>query len=102
MSAAPIRALWMPDRQAHRADAYRGSVFFWRDKDHVAKLCACCPCGCGAFVWIDMAMDGAADQPPAPYTWNGSPTEPTVTPPLRLDCGWAGSLTDGYWIEAAP
>lgn len=90
-----IRSILYRDRREHRQARIPGSIAF-DGVNGERKLWFVCPCGCGDFARITVAI-GA--KPPSPsWQWNGSETEPTLHPSVhQLNCGWHGWLRDGYW-----
>lgn len=89
-----IRAIHFNDRDAFVAQALPGSVHFDLLND---AMWAICPCGCGARIRLAVGREVKPATSPS-WLWNGSLTEPTLSPSVnRLECGWHGWLRDGYW-----
>lgn len=92
----PVRAILYRDRGAFREAALPGSYAF-DGVNGVRAMWFCCPCGCGSFARIVVAL-GAKPAASPSWAWDGSETEPSLTPSInQLNCGWHGWLRDGYW-----
>ena len=92
-----IRALEYKDQREFRQARVPGSVYFGREVDGTTPFWFCCPCGCNDFSRIPIGQNVKPDISPS-WRWNGSFTEPTLTPSVRqLNCGWHGWLAGGYW-----
>lgn len=98
----PLRALAYADRRAHRRDLLPGSLWFTDPGDSaVSTLWFVCPCGCGHVSKVACGVEHRPNIGAPAWRWNGSVTEPTLDPSLRLACCsvhvW---LRDGYWERA--
>ena len=98
----PLRAIAFRDRAGLKG-APPGAVYF-TDRGHgaVSHLWFLCPCGCGTFRKITVGLDHRPAHVVQSYSWNGSITEPSLRPAIRLAAqegckGWHGQLRGGYW-----
>lgn len=91
-----VRAITFPDHVGFRATDLPGAVHFDLVSEHLAMWFRC-PCGCGALARIRVGHGVKPEGSPS-WNWNGSITDPSLTPSVnQLGCGWHGWLRDGYW-----
>lgn len=100
---APRRAIHFPDRRQHRETKVSGSFWVSTEEQGVdVSFWFVCPCGCGQFRRITVGHWFKPKTSGASWHWNGSLTEPTLSPsvncaPVDACHGWHGWLRDGYW-----
>jgi hypothetical protein len=91
-----IRAIRYRDHREFRQAAIPGSVYFDVTSDPAA-MWFFCPCGCEGPSRIPVGRNAKPVISPS-WSWNGSLSEPTLSPSVHnLLCGWHGWLRDGYW-----
>lgn len=93
-----IRAIHFPDRAAFADKRLPGS--FWLSApdadDGLQRFWYCCPCGCGRTAPL-LVGNGFKPVNGPSWNWNGSASEPTLTPSVNHKGHWHGWLRGGYW-----
>lgn len=96
-----LRALWYRDDDEFELRRHPGS-FMLHDREiaGMSELDYFCPCGCGLrnrlLVGEGFKPGGARPS----WRWNGSRSDPTLTPSVQVAGHWHGWLEDGYWRTA--
>jgi len=94
-----IRAIEFPDPAEFRRKALPGSFHadLTQGGPGGAAFWFFCPCGCDGPSRIVIGLRVKPSVSPS-WAWNGSTSEPTLSPSVRqLNCSWHGWLRDGYW-----
>lgn len=96
-----LRAIHFPDQAEFNQAALPGSLHFIPilPSEPTQTLLYFCPCGCGH---QGALLVGNATKPSLSpsWSWNGSLTEPTLSPSVNHVGHWHGWLKSGYWTEA--
>jgi Family of unknown function (DUF6527) len=92
-----IRAIHFPDKRKFREAKLPGSFFVQSDSTVVSsQFFYFCPCGCSiqSVLKIGNKFKPGGNQS---WNWNGSTTEPTLSPSVNHVDHWHGWLREGYW-----
>lgn len=93
-----IRAIYFPDTATLKDRLTPGSFSLEPRPDaRRFEFVYVCPCGCGL---MGRLLIGEGHKPSGPRpsrAWNGSKTEPTLSPSVNHVGHWHGWLRDGYW-----
>lgn len=93
-----LRAIHFPEFEEFRDKAMPGS-FHVEYRKAATYFWYCCPCGCGSIARLTVGLRHKPEANPS-WRWNGSLSEPTLTPSVHHIGHWHGWLRDGYWSAA--
>lgn len=94
-----IRAIYFPDEKGLLERRFPGSFTLNERDGGEFDFIYFCPCGCGH---DGRLLVGRIEKPKTvpSWTWNGSFTEPTLSPSVNHVGHWHGWLRGGYWSPA--
>ena len=93
-----LRAIHMPTLSTFEIVALPGTLHFApRDAAGEFDMHYFCPGGSGVRQVIRVGEGFKPEGPGASWQWNGSRSEPTLSPSVNHVGHWHGWLRDGYW-----
>lgn len=94
-----LRAIHFEDRDELRRKKLPGSFWLSQPEDDGTQFFwYICPSGSGDLLVIMVGNGFKPDEAPS-WKWNGSWTEPTLSPSVHYRDHYHGWLQDGYWKE---